>query len=44
MNESTVNIFLSHRSEDSEAVLKLKKKLEGLSAGKLNCFQSSAPG
>ena len=44
MNEKSVNIFLSHHHEDSEAVLKLKSKLEDLSAGKLKCFQSSAPG
>jgi hypothetical protein len=44
MNESKVKIFLSHHHEDSEAVLKFKIKLEELSAGKLKCFQSSAPG
>lgn len=44
MNSGPVSIFLSHRHEDSEAVQKLKTKLEELSAGKLKCFQSSAPG
>lgn len=38
MNEGSVNIFLSHRHEDSEAVLKLKSRLEELSAVDLSVF------
>lgn len=39
-----IKIFLSHRHEDADTVLLLKNKLEELSANKLSCFQTSAPG
>jgi hypothetical protein len=42
--EQQVKIFLSHRHEDADTVLVLKNKLEELSANKLSCFQTSAPG
>jgi hypothetical protein len=43
-NNGPINIFLSHRHEDSEAISQFRTKLEALSAGRLRFFQSSAPG
>ena len=44
MGKGQIKLFLGHRHEDRDAVLQLKTKLEELSAEKLSCFQSSAPG